>query len=85
MTKWEYCEFRYQLALGFLSKKQADIIHFTKNGAVVEDLGQDADQAKVIAHLGSQGFEMVNCIHDVNQRGEVATVTYLFKRPISEG
>ena len=84
MTKWEYCEFRYRPA-GLLNKKGLVIVYFTKNGPVIEDLGQNADEAKTIAHLGSQGFEMVNCIHDVNQRGDVAAVTYIFKRPISEG
>lgn len=84
MTKWEYCEFRYR-PVGLLNKKGSVIVYFTKNGAVIEDLGQTADEAKIISSLGEKGFEMVNCLHDVNQRGEVAAVTYIFKRPISAG
>jgi hypothetical protein len=86
MTKWEYCEFRCQTEkarFGGGIKKQGSIVYFKNDGSTTENLNQDFDVTQVIAHLGMQGFEMVQCI-----RGGLDIYTweqYIFKRPVPEG
>ena len=89
MTKWEYCAVVGISSKGgrLLEPYHPAIWSFTPRGyEVVQITGQEAAEvAKIIAHLGEEGWEMVACANagETGLSGSEAHILY-FKRPKSQ-